>query len=190
MPALEHIWLRGGQYADVAYSADGEMIAMAVGSDEVQCFRTDTGRPVGPKFKIPLGLGMFEPMALAPDARSLWVASTSRDIVAKQWGVHRFDPTSGRSIQPPIPSSGPVMHFVITPDGRYLVGAVWGLHPENGSGIQDSSRTQRWRTESIVVWEAATGSVARKVPVNAERDLLTANVSPDTYRASRPTGKP
>ena len=26
---------------------------MAVGKDEIQCFRTDTGRPVGPPAKIP-----------------------------------------------------------------------------------------------------------------------------------------
>jgi serine/threonine protein kinase/WD40 repeat protein/tetratricopeptide (TPR) repeat protein len=187
--ALEHIWPDGCHYADVAYSADGEMIAMAVGSDEVQCFRTDTGRPVGPQFKIPLGLGMFAPLVFAPDARSLWVGSTGRDIVAKQCGLHRFDPTSGRSIQPPIPSDGPVMSFVITPDGHYLVGAVWGLHPENGSGVADSSRTQRWRTESIVVWEAATGRVVRTVAVNAERDLATANISPDTYLSLSPDGK-
>ena len=189
VPALEHIWPGGSHFADVAYSRDGEMIAMAVGTDEVQCFRTDTGRPVGPRVKIPLGLGMGAPMVFAPDARSLWVASTGRDIVAKQWGVHRFDPASGRPIQPPIPSDGPVMHLVITPDGRYLVGAVWGLHPENGSGVADASRTQRWRTESIVVWEAATGRVVRKVEVNAERDLVTANASPDTYLSLSPDGK-
>lgn len=189
VPALEHIWPGGRQFSDVAYTPDGEMTAMAVGTDEVQCFRTDTGRPVGPRVKIPLGLGMGAPMVFAPDARSLWVASTGRDIVAKQWGVHRFDPASGRPIQQPIPSDGPVMHLVITPDGQHLVGAVWGLHAENGGGRTDASRTQRWRTEAIVVWEAATGRVARKLAVNAERDLPTANMSPDIYLSLSSDGK-
>ncbi|HVK07540.1 MAG TPA: hypothetical protein VM597_02065, partial [Gemmataceae bacterium] len=188
VPTLEHVWPHGSHLTDVAFSRDGDVIAMAVGKDEVQCFQTDTGRPVGPRVKIPLGLDLGVTMAFAPDARSLWVASTGRDIAAKQWAVHRFDPTSGRSIQPPIPSGGPAYRLVVTPDGQYLVGVVWGLHPENGSGVADASGTQRWRAESVVVWEAATGAVVRKVEVNAERDLTTANRSPDTYLSLTPDG--
>src|SRR5262249_56958889 len=79
--------------------------------------------------------------------------------------------------------------LAVTPDGRYLVGAVWALHPEDGNGIADSSGTRRWRTAAIVVWEAATGGVVRTVEVNAERDLATACVSPDTYLSLSPDGK-
>jgi WD40 repeat protein/tetratricopeptide (TPR) repeat protein len=189
VPALEHIGTGWAQFTNVAYSHDGEMIAMAVGIGEVQVLKTDTGRLVGPRMKLPLGIQMVSTVAFAPDARSLWAASTSRDLDAKKWGVHRFELASGRSIQPPIPSDGPVMRLAITPDGQYLVGAVWGLHPENGGGLADSSRTQRRRTESIVVWEGATGQVVRKVEVNADRDLATANVSPDTYLSLSPDGK-
>ena len=39
------------------------------------------------------------------------------------------------------------------------------------------------------VYKTATGSVARKEPVNAERDIGTANASPDTYLSLSPDGK-
>jgi WD40 repeat protein len=187
VPALEHVWPHGTYHTDVAFSRDGETIALVVGKDEVQCFRTDTGRPAGPRFKVPVG--QSAPMVFAPDARSLWVAATGRELVAGPWAVHRFDPASGRAIQPPIPSGGPVCRLDVTPDGRHLVGTVWALHPEDGNGIADASRSHRWQTALIVVWEAATGRVARKVAVNAERDLTTANVSPDTYLSLSPDGK-
>jgi serine/threonine protein kinase/WD40 repeat protein/Flp pilus assembly protein TadD len=187
VPALEHVWLGGVRFDTVAFTPDGEVIALAVGKDEIQCFRTDTGRPVGPSFNVPVHQGA--PMVFAPDARSLWVASPGRGSVAGQRALHRFDPTSGRSIQPPIPTPGTVADLAVTPDGRYLVGAVWALHPEDGNGIADSSGTRRWRTASTVVWEAATGGVVRTVEVNAERDLATAGVSPDTYLSLSPDGK-
>src|SRR5262249_13303999 len=140
VPALEHVWPGGVRSEDVAFSPDGEVIAQAVGKDEIQGFRTDTGRPVGPSFKVPVHQGA--PMVFASDARSLWVASPGRGLVAGQRALHRFDPTSGRSIQPPIPTPGTVADLAVTPDGRYLVGAVWALHPEDGNGIADSSGTR------------------------------------------------
>ena len=187
VPALEHIWPGGVRFEDVAFTPDGEMIALAVGKDEVQCFRTDTGRPVGPPFKVPVGLGA--PMVFAPDGRSLWVASPGREKVVEPGAIHRFDPATGRPIQPPIPTAGPVVRLAVTPDGRYLVGAVSGLHPGDRGGEADADRTRKWRTASIVVWEAATGRVVRKVAVNAEPDYATANAWPDAYLSLSPDGK-
>jgi serine/threonine protein kinase/WD40 repeat protein len=186
-PALEHIFPSGPRFDHLAYSPDGEMIAMAIRQDEVQCFRTDTGRPIGPQVKVPFG--MAAAMQFAADGRSLWVASPGYEKVVDQWTVHRLDPASGRPIQAPVPSTGPVDHLTVTPDGRYLVGAVLGLHPKDPGPREDSGGIRRWRTASLMVWETATGRVVRKVDVNAESDFATANVSPDTYLSLSPDGK-
>src|SRR5262245_28428161 len=187
VPALEHVFPNGPQFDYIAYTPDGEVIAMAVGRDVIQCFRTDTGRPVGPPVKIPVGVGAR--MEFAADGRSLSVASLGYEKVVDQWTLHRLDPASGRPTQAPIPTTGPVHHLAVTPNGRYLVGAVWGLHPEDRGGGQDADQSRKWRTTSIVVWEAATGRVVRKVDVNAESDHATANESPDTYLSLSPDGK-
>jgi serine/threonine protein kinase len=129
VPALEHI-LPGGSFSeDVAFTPDGQRIAVAVGKDEIHCFRTDTGRPVGPPLKI--ALHHRAAMEFAADCRSLWVASPGTKNIADPWAVQRVGPESGRPIQAPIPSTGPVPRLAVTPDGRYLVGVVWGLHPED-----------------------------------------------------------
>jgi serine/threonine protein kinase/WD40 repeat protein/Flp pilus assembly protein TadD len=167
VPALEHIWPGGIPYEDVAFSPEGERIALTVGKDEIQCFRTDTGRPVGPSVKIPEGV--CEAMVFAPDARSLWVASPGNHTFdAQQWAIHRFDPVSGRLGQSPIPTTGPVQKLIPTPDGQYLVGAVLGLHPEDRGPAANADRTRKWRTASIMVWDTVGGRVVRKVDVNAE----------------------
>ena len=116
----------------------------------------------------------------SPDGRSLWVASPNhRAKVLDQWALHRFDPGSGRLLQPPIPTAGPVMSLAVTPNGRYLVGAVLGLHPED-RGPRDSYGFRRWRTASIMVWASASGRVVRKVDVNAENSWFTyMGLSPD-----------
>src|SRR5262249_23199309 len=155
VPALEHIWPNGPRFDHIAYAPDGDGVAMSVGQDEVQCFRTDTGRPFGPPFKIPIGLGAA--MEFAADGRSLWVTSPGYEEAVDQWPVHRLAPASGRMIQPPIPSPGPVQRLLATPDGRYLVGQVWGLHPEDRGPAGDASGTRMWRTASILVWETASG---------------------------------
>jgi WD40 repeat protein/Flp pilus assembly protein TadD len=187
VPALEHVFPNGPRFDFIAYTPDSEVIAMAVERDVIQCFRTDTGRPVGPAVKIPVGISAR--MEFSPDGRSLWVASPGFEKVVDQFTLHRLDPASGRPIQPPIPTTGPVNRLAVTPDGRYLVGAVWGLHPEDRGGRQDAGQTRKWRTASIVVWETATGRVVRTVDVNADSDHLTANESPDTYLSLSPDGK-
>jgi serine/threonine protein kinase/WD40 repeat protein/tetratricopeptide (TPR) repeat protein len=187
VPALEHIWLNGRRFDHIAYSPDGEVIAMAVGTDEVQCFRTDTGRPVGPPVKIPVGMGAA--MEFAVDGRSLWVASPGYEKVVDHWTLHRVDPASGRPVQPPIPTTGPVQQLAVTPDGRYLIGAVLGLHPEDLGPKADAEGSRKWRTASIVVWETATGRVVREVDVNAESELEKAQDSPDVYLSLSPAGK-
>jgi serine/threonine protein kinase/WD40 repeat protein/Flp pilus assembly protein TadD len=187
VPALEHVWPGGARFLDVAFSPDGEQIALAVGKDEIQCFRTDTGRPAGPRFNVPVSGGA--PLVFAPDGRSLWVAAPGRGKVVEPGAIHRFDPASGRAIQPPIPSAAPVEFLAVTPDGRYLVGEVGGLHPSDRGGEQDAAGTRKWRTASIVVWEAATGRVIRTEPVNAESDYATANLWPDAYLSLSPDGK-
>src|SRR5262249_59612197 len=40
VPALEHVWPGGPQFAVVAFSHNGERVALATGTNEVQCFRT------------------------------------------------------------------------------------------------------------------------------------------------------
>src|SRR5262249_1943598 len=121
--------------------------------------------------------------------RSLWIASPGPKDFADPWAVHRLDPESGRPIQPPIPSPGPVHDLAVTPDGRYLVGAVWGLHPEDRGPGQDAGGSRKWRTASIVVWETASGRVARKVDVNAESVLRATYERPDAYMSLSPDGK-
>jgi WD40 repeat protein/tetratricopeptide (TPR) repeat protein len=182
VPALEHIWPGGIQWTDIAFTPDGERIVMATGMDEVQCFRTDTGRPVGPPVKIPDGVG--QAMVFAPDGRSLWVASLGPPKGVDKWVVHRMDPASGRPVQPPIPTVGwfnglAVTPLAVTPNGRYLVGAVVGLHPEDRGPKLDALESRKWRTASIMVWETATGRVVRKVDVNAESEYAFMGLSPD-----------
>jgi serine/threonine protein kinase/WD40 repeat protein len=185
VPALEHIWPSGPRTDHIALAPDGETIAMVVGKDEVQCLRTDTGRPVGPPIKIAVGHGAA--IAFAADGRSLWVTSPGIEKKVDQWTLHRLDPASGRPIQPPIPSAGPVLRLAVTPDGRYLVGQVLGLHPEDRGPQADAVGSRTWRTASIVVWETASGRAVRKLEVNAESDFATA--LPDTYLSLSPDGK-
>jgi serine/threonine protein kinase/WD40 repeat protein/Flp pilus assembly protein TadD len=187
VPALEHIFASGPRFNRVAYTPDGGVIAMSVGQDEVQCFRTDTGRPVGPPAKLPVGHSAS--MAFTPDGRDLWVGSPGHEKVVNRWHLHRIDPASGRQLQPPIESAGPVDRLTVTPDGRYLVGAVLGVHPDEGGVVSDATGIHKWRTASIVVWEAASGRVVRKVDVNARPGLDTALFSPDTYMSVTPDGK-
>src|SRR6202008_2825831 len=75
------------------------------------------------------------------------------------------------------------------PDGRYLVGAISGLRPDDRGPSMDADRTHNWRTASVVVWESATGQEVRTVPVNAESDYATANAWPDAYLSLSPDGK-
>jgi serine/threonine protein kinase/WD40 repeat protein len=187
VPALEQIFPNGPRFDYIAYTPDGEVIAMAVGRDVIQCFRTDTGQPVGPPGKIPIGAGAA--MKFAADGRSLWVASPGTEKVVDQWTLHRLDPASGRPVQSPFSSPGPVQNFAVTPDGRYLVGRVLGLHPEDRGPMADASGTRIWRTASILVWETATGRVVRRVDVNAKSDSGTLLEAPDTYLSLSPDGK-
>ena len=138
VPALEQIFSSGPRFDQAAYTPDGEVIAMAIATDEIQLFRTDTGQPVGRPLKVPFGAGAA--MRFAPDGRSLWVASPGWEKAVDRWALHRLDPASGRLMQPPIPSIGPVNRLLIAPGGRYLVGAVLGLHPEDRGPQGDASR--------------------------------------------------
>jgi WD40 repeat protein len=179
VPALEHIWPGRPRFTEVAYTPDGDVIAMALGPDAVQCFRTDTGRPVGPPVQFPFGVGAA--LAFAADGRSLWVASPGWDKVVDRWSLHRLDPASGHRLQSPIPSPGPVNRLAVTPDGRYLVGTVCELHPEDRGPKANAEGRRKWRTASIRVWETATGRVVRTVDVNAASDVASANEWPDAY---------
>jgi serine/threonine protein kinase/WD40 repeat protein/tetratricopeptide (TPR) repeat protein len=186
VPALEHIWPGGFHSNKVAFSPDGERLAMAVGKDEIRCFRCDSGQLVGPTVQITLWSNAA--MEFAADGRSLWVASSGPKKFTDPWAVHRVDPESGRPLQPPIPSTGPVHRLAVTPDGRYLVGTVWELHPEDRGPI-GAAELRKWRTAALVVWEAATGLVVRKEVVNAVSDAATANEQPDAYLGLSPDGK-
>ena len=187
VPALEHIWPGVVGFEDAAFSPDGELIVLPVGADGVQCFRTDTGRPAGPRLNVPVGDGV--PMVFAPDGRSLWIPSPGRNKVLEPGAIHRFDPVTGRPLQPPIPTVAPLVRLVVTPDGRHLVGSVAGLHPGDRGGEQDAPGTRKWRTASIVVWETETGRVVRPEVVNAESNYATACAWPDAYLRLTPDGK-
>jgi serine/threonine protein kinase/WD40 repeat protein/Flp pilus assembly protein TadD len=182
VPALEHIWPGGPPSTEIVFSPGGEWVVMATRKDEIQCFRTDTGRPVGPPIKIPNGVG--QAMVFAPDGRSLWVASPTNLMGIEPGVLLRLDPASGRRIEPPIPTTGGftitnVSSLAVSPDGRYLVGAVLGLHPEDRGPTMDAIESRKWRTASILVWETATGRVVRKVDVNAEHGYGFMGLSPD-----------
>ncbi len=187
VPAVEQIFSSGPRFDQAAYTPDGEVIAIAIATDEIQLFRTHTGQPVGRPLKVPFGAGAA--MRFAPDGRSLWVASPGWEKAVDRWALHRLDPASGRPMQPPIPSTGPVSRLLIAPDGRYLIGTVLGLHPEDRGPQGDALGTRVWRTASIVVWEAASGRVVRKVDVNADSEFATAHDAPDTYFSLSPNGK-
>src|SRR5262249_3713410 len=181
-PALEHTWPAGSWGTDVAFTPDGQRIAMAVGKDKVRCFQTDNGQPVGPPVKIPNGVG--QAMVFAPDGQSLWVASPTNINGIDPGVLERLDPASGRRIQPSIPTTGgftikAVTSLAVTPDGRYLVGAVLGLHPEDRGPRLDATDSRKWRTASIMVWETSTGRVVRKVDVNGEASYAFLGLSPD-----------
>src|SRR5262249_50318493 len=58
VPALEHILPIQSEglfdfLQQMAFSPDGTMLALPVGTSEYHCFRTDTGRPFGPPAKLP-----------------------------------------------------------------------------------------------------------------------------------------
>jgi serine/threonine protein kinase/WD40 repeat protein/tetratricopeptide (TPR) repeat protein len=187
VPALEHIMTGGPQGTDVAFTPDGQRIALALGKNEIRCLRIDTGQPVGPPVRIALWDNAA--MEFAADGRSLWVASPGPKSFADPWAVYRVDPQTGRPVQSPIPSPGPVNHLAVTPDGRYLVGTVWGLHGEDRGPNASADMGRKWRTAFIVVWEAATGRVVRKVKVNAEAVFARANEWPDAFMSLSPDGK-
>src|SRR5262249_36505760 len=86
---------------------------------------------------------------------------------------------SGRSLQPPIPSPGPVHRLAVTPGGRHLVGTILGLHPDDRGKAGNAVESRRWRLASILVWETASGRPVRKVDVNAERHDVQMGLSPD-----------
>src|SRR5207248_2496051 len=92
VPALEHIWPGRVRFENVAFTPDGGVIALAAGDNEIQCFRTDTGQPVGPPAGVTIDSAA--PMTFAPDGRSLWVA-TGRQDVTKPGAIHRIDPLTG-----------------------------------------------------------------------------------------------
>src|SRR5262249_33940039 len=92
-------------------------------------------------------------------------------------------------IQSPIPSPGPVNRLTVTPDGRYVVAAVLGLHPADRGPRADAVGSRIWRTAAILVWGAASGRAVRKVDVDANSDPDTALHSPDTYLSLSPDGK-
>jgi serine/threonine protein kinase/WD40 repeat protein len=187
VPALEHIFPGGPRSGNVSFAPDGEQIAMAVGSDAAQCFRTDTGQPVGPPVRI--RVWEYAALEFAADGRSLWVAAPGQDNAVEPWAIHRVDPMSGQPIQPPLPTTGPVPRLTVTPDGRYLVGAVWELHPQDQGADATAQRNRKWRTASILVWETASGRVARKVDVNAACPPALTQRSPDTYLSLSPDGQ-
>ncbi|QDV37669.1 serine/threonine-protein kinase [Tautonia plasticadhaerens] len=182
LPGLEQIWPDRFHSAEIAYSPDGEWLAVAARKDEIWCVRTDTGRPVGPP--IQLLVRDNAAMEFAADGRSLWVASPDRADFVDGWTLHRLVPVSGRPVQPPIPTTGPVNRLAVTPDGRHFVGLVWGLRPDDRGGVADADRTRLWRTAAVVAWEAASG----RVVVDAVSDRETANRWPDAYLALSPDG--
>jgi eukaryotic-like serine/threonine-protein kinase len=187
VPALEHILPGGPRFTGAAFSADGSRFVMATGENAVQCFRTDTGEPVGPPIEVSVWLGSA--MQFAPDGQSMWVATPGRAKVVKQWEVLRFDAATGQRLQPTITSPGPVNQLVVSPDGRLLVGAVFGLHASERGPVRDASQTRKWQTKWIFVWEAATGRVLRQEPVNVVSEPDDAQHSPDTYMDLSHDGK-
>ncbi|HVJ83894.1 MAG TPA: protein kinase, partial [Planctomycetia bacterium] len=187
VPALERVWNGGVWFEDIVFSPDGELIVLGVGKNEIQCFRTDSGRPFGPALKVTVGGGA--PMVFSPDSRTLWIGSPGRWDFDSPGAVAGFNVADGRPVRKPIPTGGPVVRLFVTPDGRRLVGVISSLHPQDNGGRQDANRTHIWRTASIVAWDAATGAVIRKEDVDAVSEAATANNWPDAYVSLSPDGK-
>jgi WD40 repeat protein/Flp pilus assembly protein TadD len=114
-------------------------------------------------------------LIFAADGRSFWVALSESPKMPETWAIHRLDPASGRPLQMPIPTAGEVGVLVATADGKYLVGTIRGPGSDEGNdGVP--------RTTAIVVWEAASGQVIRKVEGRGElqrRDEPFVGLSPD-----------
>jgi serine/threonine protein kinase/WD40 repeat protein/Flp pilus assembly protein TadD len=197
VPALEHILPNEPNNAlfgflnRMPFSPDGTLIGLAVGERQFQCYRTDTGRPTGPPAQLPgwIGRSIF-----AADGRSVWVESTNRPGTdADGWAIFRIDPETGRSIQPPISTNGPLLSLLITPDGHHLVGAVNGIHPKDTGPDPNAVSTRIWRTAEIVVWDTASGRVVRKENLNGDERHsymgLSANGETVTAWVPRESGK-
>jgi len=110
----------------------------------------DRHRPAGrPRLEVPVGKGSA--MVFAPDGRGLWVASPGVEKVVEKWALHRLGPVSVARSSARSRPRGPVNRLAVTPDGRYLVGAVLGLHRTTGGAKRTANRTRKWRTASLVV---------------------------------------
>ena len=57
----------------------------------------------------------------------IWVATD-----AKEWAIHRFDPVSGKPIEPSIPLTGPVDRLLLSPDGLSRIHAGFAGYGAQG----------------------------------------------------------
>jgi len=149
-------------------------ITMAVGRNEVQLFPDRLRPPRRPTGQDRRRRGQSDGLRVRRPERLGVVAGRKapRPVFALSVRTRR----RVRVIQPPIRTQGWIdrktnVPLVVTPDGRYLVGAVTGLHPDDRGPKNDAAGNRIWRTASILVWETASGRVVRKVDVNADASI-------------------
>jgi RNA polymerase sigma factor (sigma-70 family) len=168
-------WLKEGNeesnVTDLAYSADGTLLAAANADGVIRLWQPDT-RKILRRFE---GQRLWDPVrvALSPDGKRL--ASADGDRTIRLWEV-----SSGRKLQQwPWASNWPVSGLVFSPDGTTLAASV-SAHP-NQRGVT-----------GLRAWEVSTGKelpLIRQEPVgitalafSADGRMLATSCMDDTIR--------
>lgn len=134
----------------LAFAADGKTVRSVAQDRHARSLEVATGKEV----VEPVALdGPWVPRALAADGRLLaWSAVDTRPAA-----VQLFDLAAGRP-GPALADSEDVLHVAFTRDGSQVVGTTKGTKKDE-KGTVDAGVSE------ILVWNAASGAVVRRIPL-------------------------